>query len=124
MLGRRNEVGGSYVSSIIWLLIAAAFVYMVMHVGPAYYDHWDLQDKLQQIARLPRGRNSDSAIMDILMKEVRNRRLEDYISTGNFQISTAETSRVIKLEYERSIEVLPGYKPTVKFSATADQPLL
>jgi hypothetical protein len=62
--------------------------------------------------------------MDMLMKEVRERRLGDYIRPQNFKISTVETSRQITIRYERTVEVLPGIKHTFQFTFTADQPLV
>jgi len=112
---------GSFVSVALIL----AFGYAAWNVGPVYIDHYGFTDKVNEIARTPRYKApTDERIMDLLMKEVRERRLYDWIRQQNFKISTTETSRQITIRYERTVEVLPGWKHTFQFTLTADQPLV
>jgi hypothetical protein len=60
----------------------------------------------------------------MLMKEVRNRRLDTWIGRNSFRVSTVETGRRITLSYEREVQILPGMKKKLKFDFTADQPLV
>jgi hypothetical protein len=94
-------------------------------VAPVYFADYDFRDKVNEIARTPRYRApSDDRIMEMLMKEVRERRLDSYVRPGSFQIITTETSRRIHYRYEREAQVLPGWKKVFRFEFTADQPLV
>jgi hypothetical protein len=124
-MNTRNEKGEGKLGSLLTLVVVVAFGYAAWNVGPAYIDHYGLTDKVNEIARTPRYKApTDDRIMDLLMKEVRERRMYDYIRQQNFRISTTETSRQITITYERTVEVLPGWKHTFQFRFMADQPLI
>ena len=123
---RFRERGEGKLGGLILLVVLAAAGLAAWHVIPVYYDHYDFQDKVNEICRTPRYkvRNSDEGIMKMLMDEVTRRRLTKWIGPENFTVSTTETSRQIRLYYEQEVEVLPGWKKTLKFDFTADQPLI
>jgi hypothetical protein len=124
-MNTRKEEGEGKLGTIFWLAVFAAFIYASWNVAPVYFDHYGFTDKMQEIARTPHYRApTDERIMDMLMKEVRERRLMEWIRPANFKISTVETSRQINLHYERTVDVLPGWRHTFKFNFTADQPLI
>ena len=121
----RSERGEGRVGGFIFLGLIIALAYAAWNVAPVYMAHYDLVDKVNEIARTPRYRaQTDEKVMDMLMKEVRERRLDAWINRQSFQISTTETSRRIRLYYEREAQVLPGWKKVFKFDFTADQPLV
>jgi hypothetical protein len=119
-----SERGEFRASSIFSLLVLAAVVLVVWNVAPVYIDHYALQDKVNEIARTPRWSANDEKIMDMLMKYVREERLDGYIKRNQFTMSTVETNRVITLQYQRPAQILPGWKHTFSFSFVARQPLL
>jgi len=121
----RNQKGEGRMGSLIFLALLIAMAYAAWNVAPAYLAHYDFVDKVNEICRTPRYRApDDDRIIEMLMKEVRNRRLDDWIRPGSFRISTTETSRRIILRYEREVQVLPGWKKTLKFDFQSDQPLV
>jgi hypothetical protein len=125
MRRRRNERGEGRLGTLISLALLLAFGWGAWNIAPVYIDHYGFTDKVNEIARTPRYKApNDDRIMEMLIKEVRERRLTDYIRQQNFRISTTDTSRQIMLGYERTVEVLPGIKHTFKFQFTADQPLV
>jgi hypothetical protein len=125
MASRKNERGGSTISNIVWLLGLAAALYAVWNVAPVYFDHYSFKDKVDELCRLDRFRNTDEQIMEKVLKEVRERKLTDYITRPNIQIRTLETSRSIRIDYERSAPLLPGVSPKkFRFSVLSDQPLM
>ena len=94
-------------------------------MAPAYLNHYDFIDKINEICRTPRYRApEDEKIYEMLMKEVRQRRLDDWISRNSFKVSTTETNRRIILKYEREVQILPGFKKKLKFDFQSDQPLV
>jgi hypothetical protein len=124
-MNMRNERGEGKLGSLFSLAAIVAFAYAAWNVGPVYIDHYGFTDKVNEIARTPRYKApTDDRIMDLLMKEVRERRLYDYIRQQNFKISTTETSRQITVTYDRTVEVLPGWKHTFRLTFMADQPLV
>jgi len=121
---KRREQGEGKLGAIIWLAIFATVLYAGWNVGPVYIGNYALNDKMNEIARSPRGMVKDDKILDLLMKYVREERLSDYINRSQFKISTMETNRRISCEYERTVEILPGWKHRFVFRNQADQPLI
>ena len=124
MPGRTSERGEGKLSGFIWLVVLIAAAYAAWNVAPVYIDNYSLKDKMNEIARAPRGTNTDEKLQDQLMKYVRENRLDAYIQKGSFKISTLDTSRRITVEYARSVDVLPGWTKVLTFSNQADQPLI
>ncbi|HEY5908468.1 MAG TPA: hypothetical protein VIZ31_10515 [Vicinamibacteria bacterium] len=122
---RKGERGAAQVSSIISLLALVALAWAAWNVGPLYLDHYDFVDKVNEIARTPKYKvPTDDKVADMVMKEVRERRLDEYIAKGDISISTTETSRRIDISYERTAKVLPGWERTFEFNIHSDQPLI
>jgi len=122
---RSGERGGARLSGLIVLVLLAAAGYAAWNVAPVYFDHYDFVDKVNEICRTPRYKvRGDDEIMRMLMDEVKQRRLQDWIGPESFQIVTTDHDRQIKLYYERDAEILFGRRHTFKFSYTADQPLI
>jgi hypothetical protein len=120
-----TQRGEGRIGSFIFLGLIIALAWAAWNVAPVYLSHYDMVDKVTEIARTPLYRApTDERILDMLMKEVRERRLDYWIRRENFQVSTAGTSRRIVLRYERPAEVLPGWKRIFKFDFTVDQPLV
>jgi hypothetical protein len=120
---RRTETGKGALSTIFWLAMLAAGLYAGWNVIPIYTDNYSLKDKLTEFCRLPRYRNSDEEVVNKVMKEVRERRMDSYIQPSNIKVNTRETSRAISIEYDRVAKYLPGYVKTIHFSIGDDQPL-
>jgi hypothetical protein len=121
----RNERGEGKLGGFIFLGVIIALAWAAWNVAPVYISHYDLVDKVNEICRTPRYKaNTDEKILDMLMKEVRERRLDTWIGRESFSVSTTETSRRIILAYERTAEVLPGWKRIFRFDFTSDQPLV
>ena len=123
---RKDEKGEGKLGGLISLVVVAALALAAWNVAPAYLEYYDFKDKVNEICRTPKYkvRTGDEGIMTMLMKEVTERRLTNWIGPESFTISTTDTSRQIRLYYEREVEILPGWKKTLKFNFTADQPLI
>jgi hypothetical protein len=122
---RKSEKGEGKLGGLIFLALAAAVALAAWNVAPAYLQYYDFKDKVNEICRTPRYKaKTDERIMEMLMKEVTERRMTNWVGPDSFTISTTETSRQINLYYEREVDVLPGWKKTLKFEALADQPLI
>ena len=122
---RMSERGEGKLGGLVVLAVLLALGLAAWHVAPAYIDHYDFVDKVKEICRTPsyKVRGGDEAILKMLMDDVRKRRLGAWIGPESFRISTTDTSRQIQLYYEREVEILPGWKKTLKFEFTADEPL-
>jgi hypothetical protein len=121
---RHSERGEGGVQGFLWLAAFALALYAGWNIIPVYIANYSLADKVNQIARSPRGVVKDEMILDMLMKEVRENSLDPYIDKSCFHVTTLETSRRISCEYERVEKVLPGVTHTFHFSLNADQPLI
>jgi hypothetical protein len=121
----RTERGEGKLGGFIFLGLIIALAWAAWNVAPVYLSHYDLVDKVNEIGRTPRYKApTEERILDMLMKEVRDRRLDTWIGRENFSVSTTETGRRIILVYERSAEVLPGWNRVFRFDFTSDQPLV
>jgi len=122
---RKGEKGEGKLGGLILLAALAALALAAWNVAPPYLQDYDFRDKINEICRTPRFRaRTDDRIMEMLMKEVSERRLSTWIGPESFTITTSDTNRQIRLYYEREVEILPGWKKTLKFESTSDQPLL
>ena len=123
-LGKHSERGEGGVQGFIWLAVFALMLYAGWNVIPIYIANYNLADKVNQIARSPRGTVKDEQVVDMIMKEVRENALDPYIERSCFHVTTLETARRINCDYERVEKVLPGVTHTFHFSINVDQPLL
>jgi hypothetical protein len=122
---RTSERGDSRVGTLIFFALLIAVGLAAWNLIPVYYAHYDFTDAVEEICRTPRYKaRNPQAIRDMLIKEVRNRELEQWITPDSFQISTTDRNRQIHVYYEREVDVLPGWKKLIKFEYTAEQPLL
>jgi hypothetical protein len=121
---RRGEQGKGTINSIIGLAVFILAMYSVWHVAPLFITDYSFKDKLNEIARSNRGQYSDERLKEMIMKEIRERQLDDYISGEMIKIHTVETSRRIYVEYDRKTTPLPGWEKTFHFVDDVDQPLI
>lgn len=123
---RTSEKGEGRLGGLIFLVVVAIGALAAWNVAPVYFDHYDFVDKVNEICRMPkyRVRGGDEGVVKLLMDEVTKRRLGQWIGPESFTVNTTDFNRQIDLYYEREVEILPGWKKTLKFRYTADQPLV
>lgn len=119
-----GERGEGRLGGIIGLIVFAAVCLAAWNTVPAFVADYTFADKLNELARMNRYQNKDERIMELVMREASKQRIDTYMGRQDCKINTRETSRTIDCEYQREIEVLPGFKKTFKFTPSADQPLL
>ena len=122
-MSRRSERGEGRFGTFVGLVLLASVLWMAWHVAPVFIKHYALKDKVSEIARTSKWRATDDALYDQLMNYVRDEDLDRYVNRGCFEIRTAETTRRIRLTYEREVEVLPGFKRVFKFDDEMESPL-
>jgi hypothetical protein len=119
-----RQSGKGALGTVVPLAVFAAFAMAVWNVAPAYMADYQLGDKMIEICRLGRGANTDDRIKELLMKEVAEEGLDGYLGKESFKIETHENSRKIRVEYQRTIKILPGWERNFTFSHSVDQPLI
>jgi hypothetical protein len=120
-----SERGEGRLGTLIFFGLLIAVGLAAWNVVPVYYAHYDFTDAVEEICRTPVYKaRTPQVIKDMLMKEVRNRELEQWVKPQSFQISKTDRNRKIRVNYEREVDVLPGWKKVIKFDYTAEQPLL
>jgi hypothetical protein len=130
MRGRRHmrrtgERGEGNFSTVVAFALLIAVGLACWNLIPVYYAHYDFTDKVEEICRMPRYKaRTDEALMDMLMKDVRDHKLDAWITPQNFQIHTSDTYRTISVSYARDVKILPGWTRTFKFEYTSEQPLI
>jgi hypothetical protein len=118
------ERGEGRLGTIVMLAIMILIGLACWNIIPVYFANSSFSDKMVEMARRPRYNNGDDDIMRVLEKEARNLKIEDYINTRTCKIQTMEFRRKINCDYDRTVQVIPGFKYTFKFRNEADQPLM
>ena len=77
-----RQRGAGRFGSFISLAIFLAFLYAGWNVAPVYIQHYALVDKTNELARAPKWNHPDDRIYDLLMKYVREERLEAHFNRG------------------------------------------
>jgi hypothetical protein len=124
---RASERGEGRMGGFILLIALLVGALAAWNVAPAYFDHYDFIDKVNEICRMPKYRfrgSGDDGVVKLLMEEVTKRKLQQWIGPESFTVNTTDFNRTIDLYYEREVEILPGWKKTLHFSYKADQPLV
>jgi hypothetical protein len=118
-----HEKGEGRIGTLIGLVFFVAVVLAIWNVGPVFWADYNFKDKLNEIARVGRHK-SDEDIMRMIMHEVSDNKLEGFIAPQTCKIKTLETRRTIQCAYDRTVDILPGFRHTFHFKDEADQPLL
>ena len=118
-----HESGEGRMGTIVGLVLFVGVVLAIWNLGPVFWADYNFKDKLNEIARVGRHR-SDDDVLRMIMREVSDNKLEGYITGHTCKINTLETRRTIQCEYDRTVEILPGFRHTFHFKDLADQPLL
>ena len=118
-----HERGEGKMGTIVGLLLFVGVILAIWNLGPVFWADYNFKDKLNEIARVGRHR-SDDDVLRMIMREVSDNKLEGYITGHTCKINTLETRRTIQCEYDRTVEILPGFRHTFHFADEADQPLL
>jgi hypothetical protein len=124
MLRSESERGEGRLGTIIWLLILGGLAYAAWNLFPVYYGNYNFADKMNELARAPKYSHPDDRIDAELIKAAQENHLEQYIAPRSCKISTLEVRRTIVCEYERTVQVLPGFKKKFHFRNEVDQPLI
>jgi hypothetical protein len=119
-----TESGEGKLGTIVGLLLLIGVIWAGINIGKVFYANYSFSDKMIEIARTPRYRMNDDRVMDLLMKEASEQRLHTYLSREGCVIDTQATFRKIRCEYDREVEILPGWKHVFHFKNQADQPLI
>jgi hypothetical protein len=118
-----HERGEGRIGTLIGLVFFVAVVLAIWNVGPVFWADYNFKDKLNEIARVGRHK-SDDDIARMIMHEVSDNKLEGFIGAQTCKIKTLETRRTIQCAYDRTVDILPGFRHTFHFKDDADQPLL
>ena len=110
-----SESGRGRLSSLFWLAVLAAVIYAMWSVGPLYYANYMLKDKMEDMARIPRGARAEAIMQKAIREAINDSGLRDYLSETDFRVSMVDVSRSITVEYEREANILPGWPHVFRF---------
>ena len=79
--GRETREGEGKLGGIIFLALVAALALAAWNVAPVYLEHYDFEDKVNEICRDARStrRRATRSIMEMLMKEVASAGIDQWI---------------------------------------------
>ena len=116
-----DERGEGKITGLILLAAFVAFVYAMVQVGPTYVAYANLQDEVQQIARLSIG-YKEKVIRQKIQDAIDENELYDYVSAKDFKIRRRSNRRSIEGEFYVTLKVLPTWEKTFHFEISADEP--
>jgi hypothetical protein len=119
-----SESGKGRIGTVFGLLLFGAVAWVLWNVFPVYYANYAFADKMIDICRTPKYAANDDKILDLLMKEAGELRINAYVNRSSCRVETQDQYRRIRCSYAREVEVLPGYKHVFQFDNVADQPLV
>ena len=102
---QRSETGRGRLSSLFWLAVFVALGYAAWHVGPVYYANYMLNDKLEEIARTPRGGHVDEIIAKGIRDSLRETELQEYLRPTDFKIAVILCD-VEEFSYEEIAQIM------------------
>ncbi len=71
---RERERGGARLKAIFWLLLLAAGGYVAFKLVPIYLANYQLQDKLQAVARFATvNHRTDDELREVIFREIQDR---------------------------------------------------
>ena len=120
---RRSELGRGHLSGLLWLVVFAAVLYAAWNVAPAYYEHYNLEDRMNELARMGYDIRDEETMRQRLFAAAQEYHLDAYISPRDFVIVKTPGRQKISVAYERELRILPGWVRTFHFEADADQPM-
>ncbi len=115
---RKWERGGARLKAIVWLLIFGAAIYVAAKVVPIYFANYQLQDKMQTVARFATvNRQSEEEVRDIIYREIQERD----IPARREDIHVESNQRGVRISVEYVVTVnLRVYQLDLHFNPTAD----
>ncbi len=115
---RKRERGGARLKAIVWLLIFGAAIYAAAKVVPSYFADYQLQDKMQTVARFATvNRQSEEEVRDIIYREIQERDIP--ARREDIHIESNQRGVRISVEYVVTVD-LRVYQLNLHFNPTAD----
>lgn len=115
---KKTERGGARLKAIVWLLIFGAAIYVAVKVVPSYFADYQLQDKMQTVARFATvNRQSEEEVRDIIYREIQERDIP--ARREDIHIESNQRGVRISVEYVVTVD-LRVYQLNLHFNPTAD----
>ena len=119
-----SERGEGKLGTLVGLAFLVAVLWAGWNLIPVYYANYALSDRLVELARTPKYRYPDEEVMRLIVKAAAEYNVEKYVNETTCKVTTTEHRRTIGCQYERVVNVLPGWTRTFQFKLTADQPII
>ena len=112
-LARESERGAGHLKAIVWLIVFAAFIFVMVKVVPVLVDDYQLQDGMQTIARFASAtRQPQEQIRAAILKEAQ----KDDVPLDAKDIKVEAISGNVRIHVEYSVTVdLTVYQWTLNF---------
>jgi len=123
---RSGERGEGQIGSIVMLIVLIALAVAAKNVGPVYWDNYQFEDKLTNIAgRFPPNKDGDVRAKQAIKKAVEETGLLAYLDPDTCEVTSAGGIgglRTVSCTYSRQYSLF-GAKKTVTFENTISRPM-
>jgi hypothetical protein len=114
---RRGERGGGRLSTLIWVVLLAAFAYVCTQVVPVLYAEYQFQDAMQTTARFATiNRQSPEQIRKSLLVEAKSKDIP--VEPENIHVTSEAGNVKINAEYSVTVD-LRVYQLTLNLHPSA-----
>lgn len=121
-LGRLGSSAPSRLARLAVLAVVALALRAVLLVTPHYLVHFQLRDDVVRACRT--ATKDDSLVHERVMSAVRERGREPYVDAAAIVIEMQGRLRRVEFTYDVPVEVIPGWRPAVRFRVRVEEPVL
>jgi hypothetical protein len=101
------------IKTIIKLAIAGLALFAMYHVGTVYWDHYQFQDSVQELAQFADNESPDQIRVKIL--DLANAR-DIPLDPGDLTVTHANHKTEVNAKYSREVVILPRYSKIWDFT--------
>ena len=101
------------IKTIIKLAIAGLVLFSLYHVGMVYWDHYQFQDSVQELAQFSENETADQIRLKVL--DLANTR-DIPLDPGDLTVTHANHKTEVTAKYSREVLVLPRYPKVWDFT--------
>jgi cell division protein FtsL len=116
--GRRSQRGAGKLQAILFTIILVAAIYVAFKLVPPYVNEYQLQDKMQELARFGIvNRYSDEQVRENVYKAVQDLNLP--IKREDIRVTVTQATCRISLDYTVPVDLL-FYSTELHFSPSSE----
>ena len=117
-MSREPSRGGARLRALIWTMILVAGIYAGYKLIPVYFANYQLQDKMQEIARFATVNNmTEEKVRDAVFREIQDRDIPAH--REDIKVQMSQRGVTISVSYTVNVDLIL-LKRELQFSPSAE----